>query len=164
MTRKPFRLFHSLAGISVLLIIEAINHNYLGSHVAGIIVVLCSAAVGGAAIVVIATEVIEQVRNARHMLILLSAVVFEFIFFFAFQYYFFLLSIPGSFQDLLIDPASLLLQSTMVFVFNPLFIPVNSASRVLLLINTMGSLVLVLFVLQNIWQFRAQTLDSSLEK
>jgi len=47
----------------------------------------------------------------------------------------------------------------MVFVFNPLYLPGTSAGRVLLLIQTFAALGLVVFVLQNISEFRRKSLD-----
>ncbi len=123
--------------------------------------VLLGASVGGAGIIFVATEVIEEVRNARRMLFLLSAIVFEFILFFGFQYGYLINVLPGAFQGLSADPMSILLQSVMVFVFNPLYLPITAAGKALMLLNTAEALILVFFVLQNIWQFRTRTFISS---
>jgi hypothetical protein len=90
---------------------------------------------------------------------LLTAVVAQFVIFFAFQYYLLLSAEPLSFPTLLTDPVSLLLNSVMVFVFNPLYVPNTDAARGLLLIETFAALGLALFVLQNISQFRRKSLD-----
>ncbi len=92
------------------------------------------------------------------MLILLCAVLFEFLLFFTFQYMFLLQVDPASFPTLQLEPITLLLHSTMVFAFNPLYMPATLAGRALVLINTFGALGLVLFILQNIWQFRRNTI------
>lgn len=118
--------------------------------------ILVFAFIGGAAIIMVSTEVIEEVRNATHMLMLLSGVVFEFVAYFAFQYWYLLMILPYSFSGINVDAVSLLLHSAMIFVFNPLYLPTNAIGRGLLLINTLESLVLAFFILQNIWQFRAQ--------
>ena len=115
---------------------------------------LLFAALGAVVTIYVATEVIEEVRGPRHMLTLLSVVVAEFVIFFTFQYWYLSLISPTSFPTLPLDPAGLLLHSTMVFVFNPLYLPANFIGRALLLINTASALGLVLFILQNIWQFR----------
>jgi hypothetical protein len=108
----------------------------------------------------IATEVVEEVKGARHMLIVLSIIMAEFIVFFAFQYWFLALAQPASFPSLAHDPISLALNSVMIFVFNPLYLPATSAGRALLLIDTLGALGLVLFLLQNISAFRRKSLDT----
>ncbi len=151
--RKKFRLSHSVLGLLALLLLLALASQFSS---AGIIawLVLAVGLVGSGVTLYVATEVIEEVRNARHMLVLLSAVVAEFVLFFAVLYYYFLLAAPASFGELASTPVSLLLQSTMVFVFNPLYLPTTELGRTLLLINSVGSLGLVLFILQNIWQFR----------
>ncbi len=161
MTRKRFKLSHSLLGITVLLLIEGIVYGYAPLQIFREPFIIVLALIGGAGIVVIATEVIEEVRNAQHMLFLLSFVVFEFLVFFAFQYMFYLQTVPGSFQSLSTDPVSLLLQSVMVFVFNPLYAPETPGARALVLVNTLESLVLAFFVLQNIWQFRSRSFTES---
>src|SRR4051812_23247449 len=117
-TKKTFRLSHSLIGGAGLLVLEALAI-VLAPDITDWLV--CVAAVlGSIAALSIATEVIEEVRSARHMLQLLVAVVAEFVLFFAFQYYFLLGFDPNSFPTLSLDPLSLLLHSTMIFVFNPL--------------------------------------------
>lgn len=156
--RKRFNFAHSIAGVALLLGLEGaaigLFDVFLNTNSAGIFTVLVAALAGGLFIIIIATEVIEEVRRSMHMLILLSAVVFEFIVFFAFQYFYLLLMVPASFQSLQFSPVDLLLHSTMAFALNPLYIPLTAAAQALLLINTLESLVLALFVLQNVWQFR----------
>lgn len=160
MQRKRFELWHSILGVVVLLAGEAAVLRTLGS-VLGETAVLLGASIGGAGIIFVATEVIEEVRNARRMLFLLTAIVFEFILFFGFQYGYLLHFVPGAFQGLSADPLSVLLQSAMVFVFNPLYTPVTVTGKALLLLNTAEALILVFFVLQNIWQFRTRTFTNS---
>ena len=150
---KKFRLSHSVLGLLVLLVVQgALVYLFPVGLMAWL--VLCFAIAGAATIIYVATEVIEEVRNASHMLWLLSAVVAEFVLFFAFEYWFLITISPSSFPSLPSDLVSLLLHSIMVFVFNPLYLPGNFIGRALLLINTTSALGLVLFILQNIWQFR----------
>ncbi len=156
MSTRKFKLSHSILGTAALLVGEAVVLYLLNYADIGATVVLLVAALGGAVNIYVATEVIEEVRNAQHMLVLLSIVVGEFVVFFAFQYGYLLLVDPGSFPTLASDSLSLLLHSTMVFVFNPLYLPATAFGRGLLFINTFGALGLVLFILQNIWQFRRQ--------
>jgi hypothetical protein len=112
----------------------------------------------------VAIEAIEEVKGRLHVLIFLSLVVLEFIIFFSFEYWYLLLIQPASFPVLTTDWLSLLLHSTMVFVFNPIYLPATVAGRALLLINTLGALGLVLFILQNIWQLRLEKPESLMEK
>lgn len=162
--RRRFNFAHSLAGVALVLGLEGalvgLFDLLFGTHSAGVFVVVIGALTGGLFVILIATEVIEEVRRPLHMLVLLSAVVFEFIIFFAFQYWYLSLIAPGSFQFLLLDPISMLLHSTMVFALNPLHMPMTSAAQALLLINTLESLVLAFFVLQNVWQFRDKATNS----
>jgi len=152
MASHSFKLSHSLWGIAALLLIEWL----LLGHVGGVAQwLVCGVAMAGSvAMLYISTEIIEEVRGKRHMLILLSALVAEFVVFFAFQYAFLISLSPASFPTLHPDAVSLLLQSTMVFVFNPLYLPGTGAGQALLLVHTLAALGLVLFVLQNVWQFR----------
>jgi hypothetical protein len=156
---KTFKFWHSVAGTLALVALEFISaYTHLGT-VAMIYIILATAIIGSLITIFVATEVIEEVRGAFHMLVLLTAVVAQFVIFFAFQYYLLLSAEPLSFPTLLTDPVSLLLNSVMVFVFNPLYVPNTDAARGLLLIETFAALGLALFVLQNISQFRRKSLD-----
>jgi hypothetical protein len=150
--RKKFQLWHSLLGGMLLLVVEA-GALRLAPAIADWII--CAAAIFGSVVALyVATEVIEEVRGMRHMLELLSIVIGEFVIFFAVQYHFLAHIDPTAFPGLSGDPLSLLLNSTMVFVFNPLWVPQSGGGRALLLVNTLAALGLVLFVLQNISQIR----------
>jgi len=154
MRPRRFQISHSLIGVAGLLAVEALLV-FVVPPIAGATILLAAIA-GGIGIVVIATDVVEEVRRSRAMLILLSMIVIEFLIFFSFQYYLLLHADPNSFPGLLQDPVSLLLQSTMVFALNPLYLPQSLAGKTLLLINTLESLTLALFVLQNIWQLHRE--------
>lgn len=147
---RKFKLWHSVAGASALLAAELVA--LLLWHSPWLIVA-CAAA-GAVGLVYVATEVVEEVRSAKHMLVLLSAVIAEFIVFFSLQYACLLAISPLSFSALRGDAISLLLHSIMVLVFNPLYLPVDDVGRALLLVNTAGALGLVMFIFQNINQFR----------
>lgn len=147
-------MLHSITATALLLVVEAALIASIRDHTFDQYAVIVLAFLGGAGIIVVAMEAIEEVRNTRHMLVLLSAVVFEFVVFFAFQYWYFSLSSPGTFQGLLLNPVSLLLHSTMIFAFNPLYLSSSVPGQALMLINTLESMALVIFVLQNVWQFR----------
>ena len=159
MKRKNFHLSHSVLGTALLLLLEGALLVFLGRSPiyaqARWMLIIVMAFFGGVANIVVATEVIEEVRNAKHMLVLLSAVVSIFVVYFTFQYGYLISILPDSFQGLTSNPVDLLLHSTMIFVFNPLYLPTTEAARALLLINTFTALGLVLFILQNIWQIRA---------
>ncbi|MDB5238530.1 MAG: hypothetical protein JWM46_800 [Candidatus Kaiserbacteria bacterium] len=156
MKRKKFHLSHSVIGTILFVIVEGVFLTAIAPVPLRIALILLAALAGGIAHIVVATEVIEEVRNARHLLVLLSAVVAIFVAFFAFQYWFLISSAPGSFPGLGTGGTDLLLHSTMIFVFNPIFLPATAAARLLLLINTFGALALVLFILQNVWQIRGK--------
>ena len=154
MHRKKFELWHSLVATVAISAFEAILVA-MAHDLAHIVAIVC-ASLGGAALIYVSTEVIREVRNPERMYLLLAAVIFEFIAFFAVQYWLVSVASPGSYPGLAIDPISLFLHSTMVFALNPLYIPTNSIARTLMLLNTVESLVLGLFVLQNIWQIRSE--------
>lgn len=153
MKNGSFTLWHSLISTGLLVIVEGSLLMFV-QHSLGIWILLLAAAIGAIGNIYVSTEVIEEVRNAWHMLWLLSAIVTEFVLFFAFQYGYLLFIQPESFPTLLNTPISLVLNSVMVFVFNPLFMPATEWGQSLLLVNTLGALGLVLFILQNIGQFR----------
>jgi len=152
MQRTPFRLWHSAAALALVI--------FLQTAITSIIPAIALWTSLGASIIAtpfliyVSTEVIAEVHLARRMLVLLSAVVAEFVAFFAFQYAYFIVASPASFPTLPHEPVALLLQSVMVFVFNPLYIPETPLGRALMLINTFGAIVLVLFIFQNMHSFR----------
>ena len=148
-----FKFSHSAWGLVAVLLCEGLVVQLWPVGAAAWLVLL-GAALGSLVALYVATEVIERVRNTPRMLLFLSAVVVEFIIFYAFEYWFLGIVSPASFPTLGGDMVSLLLHSTMVFVFNPLYLPATFVGRALLLINTLSALGLVLFVLQNIWQIR----------
>lgn len=152
MKKRTFTLWHSIVGLFGLVFVEAALLSQFPQ--VDTLLIVGSAGVGALATLYIATEVIEEVRNARHMLVLLSVVLAEFVLFFACEYWFLLMLDPLSFPTLLMDPVSLILHSVMIFVFNPLAMPGTFTARALLLVNTLGALGLAMFILQNVWQFR----------
>jgi hypothetical protein len=143
----------------VLLLVEAALFYFGAPKSIQEVVVLGVAAIGAVINIYVATEVIEEVKGRTHMFVILTIVMIQFILFFAFEYFFLYLVQPASFPNLTADPVTFVLHSVMVFVFNPLYLPATAAGRSLLLINTFGALGLALFVLQNISQFRAKSLD-----
>lgn len=153
MSRRQFTLWHSIVGTGLLLIAEWAFLQFLLPS-AAIWLLLLAATAGAIGNVYVATEVIEEVRNAWHMLWLLSVIVAEFVILFAFEYGFLLLLQPASFPTLPLTLVALLMHSVMVFVFNPLYIPATAWGQELLLVNTLGALGLVMFILQNLNQFR----------
>jgi hypothetical protein len=155
MKRPSFRISHSLFASVVLLAIEFIVV-HVGLFVTPLILLL--AAFGAAMTIYVATEAIEEVQGSRHLFIMLTAVIVQFVLFFAFQYWFLTSVQVASFS--LFGAFDFFLASLMVFVFNPISLPATTAGQILLSINTIGALGLVLFVLQNISQFRRKSLDS----
>ena len=155
---KPSHLFFSVAG---LLALEALLLWLLPTVVANEAFILIFAILGSVINIYVAIEAIEEVKGHIQMLGFLSLIVLEFMVFFSLQYYFLLLVQPMSFPMLTTNIVNLFLHSTMIFVFNPIYLPETLAGRALLLINTLGSLFLVLFILQNIWQLRPKVTESS---
>ncbi|HEV7424671.1 MAG TPA: hypothetical protein VGO21_05825 [Candidatus Paceibacterota bacterium] len=155
MQDEKFKLSHLLLGIAGLLIIEAGLIKFFPVIGANEVLILLFAIVGAGMNIYVAVKAIEKVKSRVHVLVFLSLIVLEFIIFFAFEYWFLLLVQPASFPMLTTDVLSLLLHSTMVFVFNPLYLPATAVGRALMLVNTLSALGLVLFILQNIWQLHA---------
>jgi hypothetical protein len=157
---RTFKLWHSLLITLALVLIESaiIYEHSLGDIRTYLILLI--AIIAAVVNIYLATEVVEEVRGKRRMIVMLFAIMTEFVVFFAFQYWFMSLVQPASFPSLSLDPVSLLLSSVMVFVFNPIYLPATSAGRALLLIDTFGALGLVLFLLQNIGEFRGKSLDT----
>jgi len=157
-TRKHFTIWHSLEGLGILLIVEYVLLQITSA--AWMPIIFIAAAGGAIGTTYVSTQVIEEVKSAWHMLILLSLTTTEFVIFFAFEYWFLIQQDPGSFLSLSPQPVTLLLHSVMTFVFNPIYLPADLAGQGLLLINTLGALGLVLFLLQNIGQFRKNSGDA----
>jgi hypothetical protein len=156
MKRQKFKLWHSVSGLVAAVAVQWLCLEFFPPIIVEWLVLVCAAA-GALATIYVATEVIEEVRNARHMLTLLVLVVAEFVVFFACEYWLLMMALPSSFPTLPYDLTSALLHSVMVFVFNPIYLPGCAFGRALLLIDTLGALGLVLFILQNVWQFRNHT-------
>lgn len=152
MRTQRFELWHSVAGLVVLAFVQTVLMR--SAIELAPIPLIVGAVLGAAGLLYVSMEVIEEVRSARHMLVLLSFVLFEFVLFFACEYGLLGLASPGSFPTLPLDATSLMLHSVMVFVFNPLYLPADALGRTLLLVHTAGALGLALFILQNVWQFR----------
>jgi hypothetical protein len=157
MANKKFKPSHLFLGITGLLIIEDALFRLFPGVTANEGFIIVFAIIGTVMNVYVAIKAIEQVKSRLHILMFLSLIVLEFIIFFSFEYWYLLIVQPASFPTLTADIISIFLHSTMVFVFNPLYLPGTLAGRVLLLIHTLGSLGLVLFILQNIWQLRLDT-------
>jgi len=152
--RNKFTFWHSLMSMLGIAALEAIAITLTKGSGWEVWILVLGAAIGSTVNLYVATEVIEEVRNARHMFALLSAVLGEFLIFFALQYAFMLTIDPTSFPTLNLNPVTLLLHSTMVFVFNPLYLPGTLAGQAMLLINSLASVGLVVFILQNLSQLR----------
>jgi hypothetical protein len=161
MKTRTFKLWHSVLGAILLLLVELLVFKLptLGNLRESFVLLI--AALGALVNIYVAMEVVEEVKGRTHMFLLLSIVMTQFIIFFGFEYWFLYMVQPSSFPALSPDPLSFLLNSVMVFVFNPLYLPATTAGRGLLLIDTFGGLGLVLFVLQNIGQFRRKSLDAA---
>jgi hypothetical protein len=151
-TRPKFKLWHSVIGLLALAVSQAVALS-IWPAAAGALVSAC-ALVGAAITLYVATEAIEEVRGKPYLFAYLAAILAQYIVFFALQYFFLASHDSLAFPTLSLDVVSLTLHSTMIFALNPLYGAEDSAGRLLLLIDTVGSLGLALFVLQNIWQLR----------
>ena len=159
MKKHGFRLWHSLIGTVAMLLVELLVFYLPATGSSREVFILIIAAIASVVNTYVATEVVEEVKGRAYMFVVLSVVMLQFIVFFAFEYWFLYMVQPSSFPTLTNDPVTLLLSSVMIFVFNPLYLPATMAGKGLLLIDTFGGLGLVLFVLQNIGQFRRKSLD-----
>jgi hypothetical protein len=161
MKNKKFKLSHLFLGIAGLLIIEGALIHFLPMEVLDEWLVIFFVIIGVGMNIYVSIEAIEEVSGHLRLLLFLSLIVLEFVVFFAFEYWYLLLLQPASFPTLTPDFFSLLLHSTMVFVFNPLYLPATTVGRALLLANTLSALSLVLFILQNVWQIHPRIPESS---
>src|SRR6185312_3103005 len=151
---RKFTFSHSLLDLVGIAALEAILITLAKGSGWEVWILVIGAAVGSIINLYVTTEVIEEVRNARHMFVLLTAVLSEFLVFFALQYAFMLTVDRTSFPTLTLNPITLALHSTMVFVFNPLYLPATVAGEAMLLVNSLASVGLVVFILQNLSQLR----------
>lgn len=156
MKYKKFKLSHLFLGILGLLIIESILIFFLPTVTIKEWFIILFVIIGVGMTTYVAIEAIEEVRDHLELLSFLLLIVLEYIIFFAFEYLFLVLIQPESFPTLTPDAISLFLHSTMVFVFNPLYLPATIVGRILLIINTLSALGLVLFILQNVWQIHSE--------
>ena len=164
MEKKKFKLTHLLLGITGLLLVQAILFLLLPTEAVNEGVILVFVLIGVVMNIYVAIEAIEEVSGHLKLLVFLSLIVLEFIIFFAFEYWYLIVIQPGSFPTLSADFTTLVLHSTMVFVFNPIYLPSTFAGRALLLINTLGGLGMVLFILQNVWQIHPKISNNSHKK
>jgi hypothetical protein len=151
-TEKKFEVFHLFFGIVGLLILEGFILQILPVPGVEEMVILTFSIIGAAVNMYVAIQAIEKVDSRLTMLVFLFLIILSFILFFAFEYWYIILVDPASFPTVTADMLSLLLHSTMIFVLNPLYLPGTLAGKALLLINTLSSLGIVIFLLQNIWQ------------
>ena len=156
MKNKKFKLSHLFFGIAGLLVVEGALIFYLPIVTINEWLVIIFVIIGVGMNMYVAIEAIEEVKGHLRLLSFLLLIVLEFIVFFAFEYLFLLILQPASFPTLTPDAFSLVLHSTMVFVFNPLYLPATIVGRALLIINTLSAISLVLFILQNIWQIHSE--------
>lgn len=154
MKNKQFKLSHLFLGTTILLVIQTILFLFVPTVDTNEGVIIIFGIIGAVMNIYVAIEAIEEVNGRLQTLAFLSLIVLGFIIFFSFEYWFLILVQPSSFPALPADFLTLFLHSTMVFVFNPLYIPATAVGKILLLINTLGALGLVLFILQNIGQLR----------
>lgn len=149
---RPFTLWHSVVGAALFVALEAVCLFFYPAATAWVVSIF--SAVGAFGTMYVATEVVEEIHHLRRMILLLVAVIAEFIALFAFQYHFLAAHDALAFPAYSPDALSAVLQSLMVFVFNPISLPADAAGKLLLIINTLAAIGLVLFILQNISQLR----------
>jgi hypothetical protein len=149
---KKFEILHLFFGIIGLLVLEGILLQFLPIRGMEEAIIIPFTLIGTIVNMYFAIEAIEKVNSRLAMLGLLFFIILEFITFFAFEYWYLIIFDPASFPTVTPDMLSLLFHSTMVFVLNPLYLPATAAGKALILINTLSSLGIVIFILQNIWQ------------
>jgi len=160
MKDKKFTLFHLFWGIVGLLLIQSFLLWFWPNSNINTGLIILFGIMGVGMNIYVAIEAIEEVSSRLEMLVFLSLIVLEFIIFFSFEYWYLILQQPASFPTLTPDFLNLILHSTMVFIFNPIHLPATTVGSALILINTLGTLGLVLFILQNVWQLRPVNPDS----
>lgn len=158
MSRPRFHLWHSVLGTVVLVLIE-IACLQTSTPVA-LTVLLVLAAVGAGVTIFASTEAVEEVRGSRALFIMLTLVIIQFVLYFAFEYWLLDMLQPAAYPTLGNGPTDYLLASLMVFVLNPVNLPATAAGQLLLIIETVGAIGVVVFVLQNISQLRRKSLDT----
>ncbi len=158
MKDKQFKLSHLFLGTIILLVIQATLFFFIQAANTNEGLIILFGVIGAVMNIYVAIEAIEEVRGRLQTLAFLSLIVLGFIIFFSFEYWFLILVEPNSFPALSADFLTLFLHSTMVFVFNPIYLPATAVAKILFLINTLGSLGLVLFILQNIGQLKPKKL------
>jgi len=149
---KKFDVLHLFFGIAGLLVLEGVLLQYLSALDVSESTILLFSFIGAAMNMYVAIQAIEKVNRRLPMLVFLFLIILEFITFFAFEYWYLVLAQPASFPTVSADMLNLFLHSTMVFVLNPIHLPATPAGNILLLINTLSSFGIVIFILQNIWQ------------
>jgi hypothetical protein len=150
--REKFEVFHLFFGIVGLLVLEGFLLQFLPLNGREEVIIIPFTLIGTVINMYVAIQAIEKVNSRLSMLMFLFLIILEFITFFAFEYWYMVLLQPASFPTLAPDMLSLLFHSTMVFVFGPIYLPATEAGKALMLINTLSSLGIVIFILQNIWQ------------
>ena len=128
-TEKKFDILHLFFGIAGLLVLEGVLFQFLPVIGAEEAIVLLFSVVGVTMNMYVAIQAIEKVNSRLPMLVFLFLIILEFITFFAFEYWYLILFEPTSFPTVAPDMLSLLFHSTMVFVFNPLFLPATAALK-----------------------------------
>jgi len=157
MRRPRFHLWHSVLTTAALVLVELL---FLHAPLLWAETLLLALAIIGAAVTIFAaTEAIEEVRGSRMLFAVLTFVLAQFVLFFAFEFWLLDTIQPLAFPSLANGPASYLLSSIMAFVLNPLYLPATPSGQLLLIIETIGAVGIVLFVLQNIYQLRPRSLD-----
>lgn len=159
MTRRRFHLWHSVLMTAALVLIELVFLHVSTLYAETLLLLV--AAVGAAVTIFAATEAIEEVRGRRNLFAMLTLVLIQFVVYFAFEFWLLDLIQPAAFPTLANGPTEYLLSSLMVFVMNPIYLPVTPSGELLLIIETFGAIGLVLFILQNIYQLRPRSLDNA---
>jgi hypothetical protein len=154
--KERFSYLTSIKGLVGILLSEALLL-WLASKIdfSVTLMILLIAVAGMVSILILSKEVIYEYSDHVTVLIMFLATIVQFIIFFAFQYWFLLVYSQDSFSGFAMLPVDFLLHSTLIFLFNPMVIPNTETARALMLSNLFGSVIIIIFILQNIWHFKS---------
>ena len=104
-------------------------------------------------------EVVSCERNLIKKITTLYIVILSFIIYFAFQYWFLSIVKPNSFIGFpgKFNPIDYIFHSMMVFVFSPMIKPLNSFGQILMIEQVIGTITIIMFVLQNMWNIKTKS-------
>ena len=121
-------------------------------------IILLSGFVYTLTFIVYQLEVISRERDLTKKITTLYIVTSSFVIYFAFQYWFLSIVKPNSFigSSGKFNPIDYIFHSMMVFVFSPMIKPLNNFGQILMIEQIIGTITIVMFVLQNMWNIKTK--------